>query len=316
VETDSVAVEQRRLPFTLIENVVLEDQALSGIDVLVYLALAKHADTGGICWPSMATIAKLARVHRATVAEAIKHLEVRGYLKRSARFRPNGGVTSNSYQLLQMTAARHPPVAQDDSPPSPGRHPPVAQDDRNYIHLEPDPMNKREIDLENTRSDALSPSSASLPEKALSEELLALSRETIGSETQYVDQAVKLVRAGEDPNEVKAGFGEMLRRRPAGAPFFAKDYPTHWKPKAKDSQDKAKKRICQSCGKQVTVTSSQCPLCRDPIDGSLKRRREEFKRAEAERAGKDLIALQLSDLKAKAVAGSRFAADRLKRATA
>jgi hypothetical protein len=164
------------------------------------------------------------------------------------------------------------------------------------------------------------PCFASLPEKeahnTLREELLALSRETIGSETQYVDQAVKLVRAGEDPNEVKAGFGEMLRRRPAGAPFFAKDYPTHWKPKAKDSQDKAKKRICQSCGKEVTVTSSQCPLCRDPIDGSLKRRREELKRAEAERAGKDLIALQLADLEAKAAAGSRFAADRLKRATA
>src|SRR5271169_5291957 len=71
MESDSVGVERRRLPFTLIENVVLEDQELGPVDVLVYLALAKHADGDGVCWPSMSTIGKLARCARETVARSI-----------------------------------------------------------------------------------------------------------------------------------------------------------------------------------------------------------------------------------------------------
>ena len=58
MQSDSVGVERRRLPFTLIENVILEDQALGPVDILVYLALAKHADGEGVCWPSLATIGK------------------------------------------------------------------------------------------------------------------------------------------------------------------------------------------------------------------------------------------------------------------
>ena len=81
MQSDSVGVERRRLPFTLIENIVLEDQALGPVDILVYLALAKHADGEGTCWPSMATIAKLARVCRTKAFQAIKHLEARGYLQ-------------------------------------------------------------------------------------------------------------------------------------------------------------------------------------------------------------------------------------------
>ena len=65
MQSDSIGVERRRLPFTLIENIVLEDQALGPVDILVYLALAKHADGEGTCWPSMATIAKAGPVcHR------------------------------------------------------------------------------------------------------------------------------------------------------------------------------------------------------------------------------------------------------------
>ena len=47
MQSDSVGVERRRLPFTLIENIILEDQALGPVDVLVYIALAKHADGRG-----------------------------------------------------------------------------------------------------------------------------------------------------------------------------------------------------------------------------------------------------------------------------
>ena len=71
MQSDSVGVERRRLPFTLIENIILEDQSLSRVDILVYLAIAKHADGEGTCWPSMATIGKLARCARETVARSL-----------------------------------------------------------------------------------------------------------------------------------------------------------------------------------------------------------------------------------------------------
>ena len=104
MDSETIGVERRRLPFTIVENIVLEDQALGPVDVLVYIALAKHADAEGVCWPSMATIARLARVGRSKAFEAIKHLEARGYLTRNARFRPDGGVTSNVYRLTPSLA--------------------------------------------------------------------------------------------------------------------------------------------------------------------------------------------------------------------
>ena len=143
MQSDSIGVERRRLPFTLIENAVLEDQALGPVDVLVYLALAKYADGEGTCWPSMATLAKLARCARCSVVKSIARLEARGYLRRTPRFRPDGGVTSNTYQLMPQEARRYPPVAQEDTPPLPQRQPPVAQEDTNYTHLELDLEKKR-----------------------------------------------------------------------------------------------------------------------------------------------------------------------------
>ena len=167
---DSVGVERRRLPFTLIENVVLEDEALEAADVLVYLALAKHADGEGTCWPSMATIAKVARVCRSNVAQAIKRLETLGYIRRTARFRPDGGVTSNVYKLLQMEVA--PPVQQADTPRPTSEQPPVQQADTNHIQSEPD-TKKGQEEHAIASSDPHSPSSLiqSLREEAGEERL-------------------------------------------------------------------------------------------------------------------------------------------------
>ena len=141
MQSDSVGVERRRLPFTLIENIILEDQTLSRVDILVYLAIAKHADGEGTCWPSMATIGKLARCARETVARSLTHLEARGYLKRTARFRPDGGVTSNVYQLMPIEAQPY-PVTQADTPCELESHPPVRHDHTNYIQSELDPENQ------------------------------------------------------------------------------------------------------------------------------------------------------------------------------
>ena len=58
MQSDSVGVERWCLPFTLVESVILEDQALGPADVPVDLAMAKHADGEGVCWPSLATLRK------------------------------------------------------------------------------------------------------------------------------------------------------------------------------------------------------------------------------------------------------------------
>ena len=103
MESETIGIERRRLPFTIVENIVLEDQALGPVDVLVYIALAKHADAEGVCWPSMATIAQA-----GPGADGRRHSRRSstwrrcGYLKRTPRFRPDGGVTSNAYRLLEM----------------------------------------------------------------------------------------------------------------------------------------------------------------------------------------------------------------------
>ena len=115
MQSDSVGVERRRLPFTLIENIILEDQTLSRVDILVYLAIAKHADGEGTCWPSMATIGKLARCARETVARSLSHLEARGYLKRS---RPLSPRRRGDLQRLPAHAHRGTSLPRD-----PGRHP-------------------------------------------------------------------------------------------------------------------------------------------------------------------------------------------------
>ena len=144
MESDSIGVERRRLPFTLIENIVLEDQELGPVDLLVYIALAKHADSDGVCWPSMATLGKLARCARETVARSIAHLGARGYLELTPRFRPDGGVTSNAYRLMPIEVKKYPPVTQDDTPCDSGSHPPVILDHTNYIQSELEPKKERE----------------------------------------------------------------------------------------------------------------------------------------------------------------------------
>ena len=233
MQSDSVGVERRRLPFTLIENIVLEDQALGPVDILVYLALAKHSDSEGACWPSLSTIAKLARVHRSSVAQAIKRLEARGYLRRSARFRPDGGVTSNAYQLLPLEAHKYPPVTQDDTPRRLGRLAPVAQDDTNYIHLELDPS-------EESGEEAQRPAKTSLsvpePSHELASDPLSPLLEQIRQEAQtrgappcfiaggWSSGIRALVTDGVSGEEILKAFTACIETAPERVTFFPRDF--------------------------------------------------------------------------------------------
>ena len=250
MDSETIGVERRRLPFTIVENIVLEDQALGPVDVLVYIALAKHADAEGVCWPSMATIARLARVGRSKAFEAIKHLEALGYLKRTPRFRPDGGVTSNAYRLLEMKVEgplqdekvpsqneKAIPVQHVDGPsPADGR-PPVHPADANYTHSEPDPRKGG------------APLPASHPEDLVIEEL----RDVPGlvHDRRFREGCRRLLSEGKTPAElaraVRAAAGDPSER---GGLSFILDRYERWQRKAKEEE----RRPPQNAG----LTSAEC----------------------------------------------------------
>lgn len=68
--------------FSMLPNWVVDDDLLSAYDLLVYMALIRHADNTGICWPSLERIAKIARCSQPTVSKSINVLEQLGYIRR------------------------------------------------------------------------------------------------------------------------------------------------------------------------------------------------------------------------------------------
>jgi hypothetical protein len=242
MESDPVGVERRRLPFTLLENIVLEDQELGPVDLLVYIALAKHADGEGVCWPSMATIGKLARCARETVARSITHLEARGYLRRTARFRPDGGVTSNAYKLMPIEARRYPLVAQDDTPCDRESHPPVRQDHTNYTQSELDPEKggASARPAEPSRQPA-SPPSASHPEDQVIRELADVPG--LVHDRRFREGARRLLAEGKTPGEIARAVRSAAEdpQERGGLSFVADRFP-RWARKVMERE----RQECQS----------------------------------------------------------------------
>jgi len=234
MQSDSVGIERRRLPFTLIENVVLEDPKLGPVDVLVYIALAKHSDTDGVCWPSMATIGRLARCARETVARSITHLEARGYLKRTARFRPDGGVTSNAYKLMPIEVKKYPPVTQDDSPCDPESHPPVSQDHTNYIQSEQDsPKGEAPAETAQPTTRPAPPPSVTQPENKIMAELANVPG--LVHDRRFREGARRLLAQGRKPEDlVKAVLAAAADPQESGGLSFIADRFPRWARKAQE----------------------------------------------------------------------------------
>lgn len=66
----------------MLPNWVVDDDRLGAYDLLVYMALIRHADNTGICWPSLERIAKIARCSQPTVSKSLNGLERLGYIRR------------------------------------------------------------------------------------------------------------------------------------------------------------------------------------------------------------------------------------------
>lgn len=68
--------------FSMLPNWVVDDDRLGAYDLLVYMALIRHADNTGVCWPSLERIAKIARCSQPTVSKSLNLLEQLGYIRR------------------------------------------------------------------------------------------------------------------------------------------------------------------------------------------------------------------------------------------
>src|SRR4051812_28796547 len=89
--------------FTTIPN----KEALRGLDPqsqVLFMWLCSYADDGGVCFPSIARLAKDCGVERRTIERRLKLLCDRGLLSLQQRYTEKGQ-TSNFYQIQLIECA-------------------------------------------------------------------------------------------------------------------------------------------------------------------------------------------------------------------
>src|SRR5262245_35304023 len=121
---DRVRDRQRHLRHTFwIDDRVVDDfvpvmrrYPFGASALAIYAALARRADGGGVCWPSLALIAAESGTSRSTVKRALRLLELLGLVEIATCLdQGTRRQTSNRYTLLPPPT-RLPPID-----PDPGR---------------------------------------------------------------------------------------------------------------------------------------------------------------------------------------------------
>ena len=97
----------------------------------ILTALADHADDTGRCFPSIKALTAETELSRSTIQRELKYLVERGFVRREARTRTDGGRGSDAYVLIldqtaEATATSHPddPQCHTDTPPPHSDTPP------------------------------------------------------------------------------------------------------------------------------------------------------------------------------------------------
>lgn len=87
---------------TAFDNVCFKGSIVSQSARFVYLCLCKHADnTKQTCFPSLSRIAQIVGKSISTIKRAIRELCKYGAIKRTPRYRKDGGQTSNLYEIME-----------------------------------------------------------------------------------------------------------------------------------------------------------------------------------------------------------------------
>ena len=85
--------------FSMVPAALLEHSGLKGREKVVLVALLSFCDRAGVCFPSLARLAKTAGLSTATVKRSLCLLESQGLLSRKRRMSPEGDYTSSLYTL-------------------------------------------------------------------------------------------------------------------------------------------------------------------------------------------------------------------------
>lgn len=96
--------------FVRLPHWIIRDAALDRNELLLYIAMLSRSDKRGICWPSVATLAREARMSESTVRRTRDRLEQRGFVKVTRRRREGRRDQSNLYKVVIPTkaeSARH-----------------------------------------------------------------------------------------------------------------------------------------------------------------------------------------------------------------
>ena len=114
-----------RVPVALIHDV--ESGRLPPRCLAAYVAIAKHADSAGLAWPSQATIGALMGASERTAKRAVGELLEAGWLRKTRQpATRRGRMGTNAYVVLRR-ADQVPPVARGEVPPvAPDQVPPMA----------------------------------------------------------------------------------------------------------------------------------------------------------------------------------------------
>ncbi len=78
---------------------VYQDRELSPRAKVVLIYLKDHANKQGTCWPGINTIAAGVSLSRSTVKRALDDLTRAGLVVKEKRWRENGSLSSNLYQV-------------------------------------------------------------------------------------------------------------------------------------------------------------------------------------------------------------------------
>lgn len=111
---------------------------------LVYMALVRHLNADGQCWPSFQYLANMLGMSRRTVMRSIEVLDKAGLITVEERYTDKKGQTTNCYTILDMqditaheprAASPVPPVTESHSPHATESLPPVTESHSNKTYM-------------------------------------------------------------------------------------------------------------------------------------------------------------------------------------
>lgn len=146
MENNGLGIQDRRRPFSQMDDLIILDTDLNYKAKLAYMVLSQHADKRGTCWPSVRRVADMAGISVRSIQRGLNELVEKRYILKEERKRDNGAQTSNLYILIDLH--NHPnnekrtPPCQTDTPPMSESHTPPCQTDTPRTRLNKNYINK------------------------------------------------------------------------------------------------------------------------------------------------------------------------------